>query len=87
MARLEARARPSNVRISTKHILTFDGFFGAKFDVLKPRWLPTSFALRVEFGGGCDDENLLLRAVAAMGDKDLGAPRERVRERHGGSNV
>ena len=22
-------------------ILTFDGFFGAKFDILKPRWLPT----------------------------------------------
>ena len=23
-------------------ILTFDGFFGAKFDILKPRWLPTA---------------------------------------------
>ncbi len=23
-------------------ILTFDGFFGAKFDILKPRWLPTT---------------------------------------------
>ena len=22
-------------------ILTFDGFFGAKFYILKPRWLPT----------------------------------------------
>jgi hypothetical protein len=22
-------------------ILTFHGFFGAKFDILKPRWLPT----------------------------------------------
>jgi len=22
-------------------ILTFDGFFDAKFDILKPRWLPT----------------------------------------------
>jgi undecaprenyl-diphosphatase len=23
------------------NILTFDGFFGTKFDILKPRWLPT----------------------------------------------
>jgi hypothetical protein len=23
-------------------ILTFDGFFDAKFDILKPRWLPTA---------------------------------------------
>ncbi len=23
-------------------ILTFDGFFGTKFDILKPRWLPTT---------------------------------------------
>ena len=30
------------MRISTKDILTFDGFFGAKFDILKPRWLPTA---------------------------------------------
>jgi hypothetical protein len=22
-------------------ILAFHGFFGAKFDILKPRWLPT----------------------------------------------
>ena len=26
-------------------ILTFDGFFGAKFDILKPRWLPTTSEL------------------------------------------
>ena len=26
-------------------ILTFDGFFGAKFYILKPRWLPTAVAL------------------------------------------
>jgi len=26
-------------------ILTFDGFFGAKFDILKPRWLPTAGAI------------------------------------------
>jgi hypothetical protein len=25
-------------------ILTFDGFSGAKFDILKPRWLPTPTA-------------------------------------------
>jgi hypothetical protein len=29
------------VRIFWVDILTFDGFFGAKFDILKPRWLPT----------------------------------------------
>ena len=33
---------PSNVRIFLVDILTFDGFFGAKFDILKPRWLPTN---------------------------------------------
>jgi DNA invertase Pin-like site-specific DNA recombinase len=34
------------VRIFLVDILTFDGFFDAKFDILKPRWLPTlgSFA-------------------------------------------
>jgi hypothetical protein len=36
-------AKPSNVRIFWVDILTFDGFFGTKFDILKPRWLPTSF--------------------------------------------
>ena len=25
-----------------RHILTFDGFFGAKFEILRPRWLPTA---------------------------------------------
>ena len=34
-------AKPSNVRIFLADILTFHGFFGAKFDILKPRWLPT----------------------------------------------
>jgi Cft2 family RNA processing exonuclease len=29
------------VRIFLVYILTFDGFFGAKFDILTPRWLPT----------------------------------------------
>jgi len=33
---------PSNVRIFRVDILTFDGFLGTKFDILKPRWLPTS---------------------------------------------
>src|SRR5271165_5959461 len=41
----------------------FDGFFGAKFDILKPRWLPTHRELqrhaelrhaRDPRGGGCD---------------------------------
>ena len=27
------------MRIRTVDILTFDGFFDAKFDILKPRWL------------------------------------------------
>ena len=30
------------MRIRTVDILTFDGFFDAKFDILKPRWLPTA---------------------------------------------
>jgi hypothetical protein len=34
-------AKLSNVRIFWVDILTFDGFFGTKFDILKPRWLPT----------------------------------------------
>ena len=29
------------MRILLADILTFDGFFGAKFDILKPRWLLT----------------------------------------------
>lgn len=41
----------------------------------------------IEFDGGYDDENLLLFAVEAIGGKDLGTPRERVRERHGGPYV
>jgi hypothetical protein len=32
------------VRILLVDILTFDGFFGTKFDILKPRWLPTQTA-------------------------------------------
>jgi hypothetical protein len=35
-------AKPSNVRIFLVDILTFHGFFGVKFDILKPRWLPTA---------------------------------------------
>jgi hypothetical protein len=38
---LKRREEPSNVRIFLVDILTFDGFFGAKFDILTPRWLPT----------------------------------------------
>ena len=30
------------MRILLADILTFDGFFGAKFDILKPRWLLTT---------------------------------------------
>jgi len=30
------------VRISSVDILTFDGFFGAIFDILTPKWLPTN---------------------------------------------
>jgi len=33
--------KPSNVRIFWVDILTFDGFLGADFDILKPRRLPT----------------------------------------------
>jgi hypothetical protein len=29
-------------------ILTFHGFFGVKFDILKPRWLPTLAACRAD---------------------------------------
>jgi hypothetical protein len=37
-------AKPSNVGIFLVDILTFHGFFGVKFDILKPRWLPTGRA-------------------------------------------
>ena len=37
----ENEADPSNMRILLADILTFDGLFGAKFDILKPRWLLT----------------------------------------------
>jgi hypothetical protein len=37
----KSEADPSNVRIFLVDILKFDGFFDAKFDILKPRWLPT----------------------------------------------
>ena len=30
------------MRILLADILTFDGFFGAKFDIPKPRWLLTA---------------------------------------------
>ena len=30
------------MRIFLVDILTFHGFFGVKFDILKPRWLPTA---------------------------------------------
>ena len=33
------------MRIRTVDILTFDGFFDAKFDILKPRWLPTAVVI------------------------------------------
>ena len=36
------RISTSNVRILLVDILTFDGFFGTKFDILKPRWLRTT---------------------------------------------
>ena len=39
--KVKLRAEPSNVRILLVDILTFDGFLGAKFDILKPRWLLT----------------------------------------------
>jgi hypothetical protein len=36
--------KPSNVRISTAYILTFDGFSDADSEILKPRWLLTPSA-------------------------------------------
>jgi hypothetical protein len=39
------------VRISPDHVLIFDGFFGAKFDILKPRWLPTAGVAIVDRAG------------------------------------
>ena len=35
------KEKPSNVRILRVDILTFNGFFGAMFDILTPKWLPT----------------------------------------------
>ena len=65
------KAKPSNVRISLVNILTFDGFFGTKFDILKPRWLPTpakkaasaptsgSFGNRAQDGNICCNSGLV----------------------------
>ena len=39
--RVKPGVEPSNMRILLADILTFDGLFGAKFDILKPRWLLT----------------------------------------------
>jgi hypothetical protein len=36
------KEKPSNVRILRVDILTFNGFFGAMFDILTPKWLPTA---------------------------------------------
>jgi hypothetical protein len=47
--RLKRREKPSNVRISLFHIITFDGFFDSESDILKPRWLPTG--ARLDAGG------------------------------------
>ena len=38
------------MRISLAQILEVDGIFGAKFDILTPRWLPTQI-LREKFNG------------------------------------
>jgi 5-methyltetrahydropteroyltriglutamate--homocysteine methyltransferase len=35
------RKKPSNVRIFSVDIPKLDGFFAAKADILKPKWLPT----------------------------------------------
>ena len=40
----ESEEDPSNMRILLSEILTFGGFFGAKFDILNPRWLLTAVA-------------------------------------------
>ena len=44
------KEKPSNVRISTNNILTFDSFFGGIFDILTPKWLPTP--ARAQGGAG-----------------------------------
>ena len=44
--RVKPGVEPSNMRILLADILTFDGLFGAKFDILKPRWLLTPLSDR-----------------------------------------
>jgi hypothetical protein len=42
------KEKPSNVRILSVDILTFDGFFGAIFDILTPKRLPTDGLFKVK---------------------------------------
>jgi hypothetical protein len=42
------------MRILLADILTFDGLFGAKFDILKPRWLLTAYLLLEPMCRYCD---------------------------------
>ena len=44
-----------NMRILLVDILTFDGFFGTKFDILKPRWLPTTVLWEEFMKSNCYD--------------------------------
>ena len=41
MERKRDGKKPSNARIFFADILTFDGLFGSKSDILNPRWLLT----------------------------------------------
>ena len=71
------------MRISTKHILTFDGFLGAKFDILKPRWLPTAEAALAHIigdqteaayrrGDALERRREMMEAWAAFIDRPIG---------------
>ena len=68
--RVKPGVEPSNMRILLADILTFDGLFGAKFDILKPRWPLTGVRLVAELCGA--GKGLGSRSVADLTDR--GAP-------------
>ena len=48
------------MRILQDHVLIFDGLFGAKFNILNPRWLPTAGVDLEDVGAGIvlDDQEI-----------------------------
>ena len=54
---LEQRRKAIECENMLVDILKFDGFFGANFDILKPKWIPTTACIEGIKGPKCDSEN------------------------------